>query len=287
MVRNKFPYWLKKRINYNKDVLNTTHLLQELELNTVCQDAACPNLGECFANKTATFLIMGNVCTRNCKFCAVKSGAPQKLDPEEPLRVAKAVDKLDLKHAVITSVSRDDLTDGGARHFCKVIEKIRSLKADIVIEILTPDFNFNKDSLRKIVKVSPDVFNHNLETVPRLYSKVRPEASYERSLKVLNFMSNESRDNIITKSGIMLGLGEGKEEVFEVLEDLRQAGCKIITIGQYLQPSSKHVEVKEFVEPEQFDNYKKYAESLSFKFVVSAPFVRSSYHAQDFSDKFI
>jgi len=279
MKSKKFPDWLKKRLPARERYAEIKNLLTDLNLNTVCQSAECPNTGECFSRKTATFMILGNVCTRSCRFCAVTKSKPQKVNPEEPHNVARAVFRLGLKHVVITSVTRDDLDDGGVSQFIKTVEEIRKLTPDVVIELLTPDFKGKEKLLWRLVKADFEIYNHNIETVPTLYNEVRPEADYHRSLQVLKMVKNLKPD-LYTKSGIMLGLGEKKEEVLEVLKDLKEANCDFLTIGQYLQPSKGHLEVKEFIHPERFKEYKEIAYKMGFKAVASGPFVRSSYQAE-------
>jgi lipoic acid synthetase len=276
----KFPDWLKKRLPAQDKWINVKNILEDLNLNTVCQSAECPNQGECFANNTATFMIMGRNCSRNCRFCAVTSAEPEKLDPLEPAHVAEAVKRLGLKYIVITSVTRDDLEDGGVSHFIKTVEEIKKISSKIKIELLTPDFQGEPAVLEKLAQADFEVFNHNVETVPRLYSSVRPEANYEQSLFVLEQMKGLNAQ-LYTKSGIMVGLGEKKEEVIKVMNDLRDKDVDILTIGQYLQPSSRHLKVKEFISPEVFFEYKTIGESMGFKSVVSEPFARSSYHAAE------
>ncbi|MCK4591063.1 MAG: lipoyl synthase, partial [Candidatus Latescibacteria bacterium] len=249
-----------------------------------CESARCPNIAECFGQGVATFMILGDVCTRNCRFCAVNSGTPPALDSDEPHRVAQAVQKLDLSYVVITSVTRDDLPDGGAGHFAETIQQIRIAMPHTPIEVLVPDFQGSRGALQTVVGAQPEVLGHNVETVPSLYRTVRPEARYARSLKLLELVKNlDSR--IYTKSGLMLGLGESKEEILSVLEDLREAGCDILTLGQYLRPSKTHVEVKRFVPPEEFQEYKTAAVQLGFPAVAAGPFVRSSYRAGEFWEK--
>jgi len=260
----------------------TRRLLEELKLNTVCQSALCPNLGECFSRRTATFMILGNTCTRNCRFCAVQSGQPQPPDPDEPRRVALAAARLGLKHVVVTSVTRDDLPDGGAGQFAATIKSIREYLPGAVIEVLTPDFQGKKEALVKVLEAGPHIFNHNIETVPRLYPEVRPGANYQRSLEILKQVK-EMAPGIYTKSGLMVGLGETKEEVEQVMADLRKVNCDILTIGQYLRPSPQHLEVKEYVRPEVFDYYGARGREMGFLYVAAAPFVRSSYNAAEFS----
>lgn len=280
MMKGKFPEWLKKRLPTQDKWMHVEDILEDLNLNTVCQSAECPNQGECFSNNTATFMIMGRNCSRNCRFCAVTSAKPEELDPLEPAHVAEAVKRLGLKYVVITSVTRDDLDDGGVSHFIKTVEEIKKISTDIKIELLTPDFQGDVEILKRLAEADFEVFNHNVETIPRLYSSVRPEADYQQSLFVLEKMK-ELNNQIYTKSGIMVGLGEEKEEVIEVMKDLRDKDVDILTIGQYLQPSSMHLKVKEFITPELFAEYKKIGESLGFKSVVSEPFARSSYHAAE------
>ncbi|MGB9780026.1 lipoyl synthase [Caldanaerobacter sp.] len=270
------PEWLKVRI-LSEDLNRMEAFLKNMGLNTVCQSANCPNMGECFARRTATFMIMGNICTRNCRFCAVEKGHPQPLDEEEPGRVAEAARRLGLKHVVVTSVTRDDLPDGGASHFAKTIYELKKLPG-VTVEVLVPDFMGNEEAIRTVVEAKPDVINHNVETVPRLYSRVRPKADYIRSLNLLKKVK-ELDPLILTKSGIMVGLGETEEEVIEVMKDLRDIDCDMMTIGQYLRPSHKHIEVAEYVTPEQFKRYEEIGYKLGFKHVASGPLVRSSYHA--------
>lgn len=281
-LARRLPPWLHKRIPASGNMEATRRLLEELKLNTVCQSALCPNLGECFARRTATFMILGNTCTRNCRFCAVQSGQPQPPDPDEPRRVALAAARLGLKHVVVTSVTRDDLPDGGAGQFAATIKSIREYLPGAVIEVLTPDFQGKKEALVKVLEAGPHIFNHNIETVPRLYPEVRPGASYQRSLEILKQVK-EMAPGIYTKSGLMVGLGETKEEVEQVMADLRKVNCDILTIGQYLRPSPQHLEVKEYVRPEVFDYYGARGREMGFLYVAAAPFVRSSYNAAEFS----
>jgi len=280
-LSNRFPEWLKKKIPGCGDAQGTRNLIGDLGLNTVCSSARCPNQGECYSRRTATFLILGGVCTRNCRFCAVDKGIPPPPDPMEPQKVAVAVAALGLEHAVITSVTRDDLTDGGACHFVATIKAIRETSPEATIEVLTPDF---KGLLRPVDMISsalPEVYNHNLETVPRLYRRVRPGAGYRRSLTLLERVKIK-QPRIKTKSGIMLGLGESYNEVIKVMADLRSVDCDIITIGQYLSPSERHLEVQEFVRPEVFQSYRDTALKMGFRNVACGPFVRSSYKAGEF-----
>ena len=279
-MKSKFPEWLKRRLPAQDKWMQVEEVLKDLNLNTVCQSAKCPNQGECFVNNTATFMILGKNCTRNCHFCAVNSSRPEKVDPQEPINVAEAVKKLNLRYVVITSVTRDDLKDGGVNQFIEVVKEINKISAEIKIELLTPDFQGEIEILKKLAAADFEIFNHNIETVPRLYSSVRPEADYEQSLFVLDKMKSLKAE-LYTKSGIMVGLGEKKEEVIEVMKDLREKDVDILTIGQYLSPSKLHLEVKEFITPELFAEYKTIGESLGFKSVVSEPFARSSYHAAE------
>ncbi|MBW2039647.1 MAG: lipoyl synthase [Deltaproteobacteria bacterium] len=280
------PRWLVKKIPTGRRIFEVQELLSDLGLNTVCHFAKCPNIGECFSKGTATFLIMGNICTRNCRFCAIPHGVPEPLADDEPARVAEAARRLRLKHVVVTSVTRDDLSDGGARHFARTIEELRKISQNVVVEVLTPDFKGSSESIKAVVEAGPDIFNHNLETIPRLYPKVRPGAFYKISLELLRRVKVFD-GGIYTKSGLMVGLGETMEEVLNVMLDLHGVGCDILTIGQYLQPSKDHLEVKEYVHPKIFEEYKHKGEEMGFSFVASSPYVRSSYNASKFSEKFI
>ncbi|HBT46774.1 MAG TPA: lipoyl synthase [Peptococcaceae bacterium] len=281
-MASRKPPWLHKRIPAGGSLEATRKLLEELQLNTVCQSALCPNLGECFSRRTATFMILGKTCTRNCRFCAVEGGRPEPVDPDEPRRVALAAARLGLKHVVVTSVTRDDLPDGGAAQFAATIHALRERLPGAIIEVLTPDFQGERASLARVVEARPHIFNHNVETVPRLYPQVRPAADYRRSLEVLRTVKELAPD-VYTKSGMMVGLGETREEVEEVMADLREVGCDILTIGQYLRPSPRHLSVEEFVPPETFEYYGEAARKMGFLYVASAPFVRSSYNAAEFS----
>lgn len=274
------PPWLKQKIRSGVTFQEVQRLIKTSQLHTVCQEALCPNLGECFSRNTATFLILGDRCTRNCRFCAVVPGHSGPPDPEEPVRVASAVKQMQLSYVVITSVTRDDLPDGGASQFVETIEEIRKRMPDTCVEELIPDFQGNKDAFQAVLEAHPSVLNHNLETVPRLYPLVRPDALYHRSLELLK-LAKRLDPNIPTKSGLMLGLGESPEEVKMVLSDLVDAGCSILTLGQYLQPSGEHVPVKWFIPPEEFDQWKETALQMGFSEVASGPFVRSSYHARE------
>lgn len=276
--RKRMPEWLKKRIPLSRGMIQTRELLARLNLNTVCESALCPNIGECFSLRRATFMILGDHCTRNCRFCAVHHGAPLPVEEDEPRRIGEAVRELELSHVVITSVTRDDLEDGGASHFARVIREVREVAPHATIEVLTPDFRGDEAAIREVVLAGPHVFNHNIETVPRLYAQVRPGADYERSLALLRLVK-EVAPEIYSKSGLMVGLGEERDEVYETMEDLRGAGCDILTIGQYLQPSLEKLPVVEFVTPDTFEEYRRKGESMGFISVASAPFVRSSFHA--------
>ena len=279
-ISPKKPFWLKVKAPQGKIFDQTKGLLDDLNITTVCEEASCPNIGNCWSKKHATMMIMGDICTRACSFCNVATGKPNKLDLSEPIRVAKSVAKLNLNHVVITSVDRDDLHDGGADHFVSTITDIRKYSPNTSIEILTPDFLKKDGALEKVINAKPDVFNHNLETVPRLYPTVRPGARYFHSLNLLARVK-EVDPNIFTKSGIMVGLGESQSEIYQVMDDMRSADIDFLTIGQYLQPTIKHHKVEKFVHPDQFDKYKKIALSKGFKLVSSSPFTRSSFHASE------
>jgi lipoyl synthase len=275
-LETRKPDWLKIRLPGGEHFLKVRELVKDGGLHTVCESAHCPNIGECWNRQTATFMIMGDVCTRNCRFCAVQTGSVFPLDAHEPPRVAGAVTALNLSYAVITSVTRDDLPDGGAGHFARTIAEIRRLQPNCKIEVLVPDFQGSEAALTTVLDAHPDVLNHNIETVPRLYSLARPQADYQRSLQLL---SRAAKLNARTKSGIMVGLGETTEEVEQVMADLVNTGCRMLTIGQYLQPSKKHLPVARYVAPEEFQQYKRVALELGFKHVESGPLIRSSYHA--------
>ncbi|MCR1973987.1 lipoyl synthase [Clostridium sporogenes] len=272
------PEWLKIKFQFGDSTKKINALKRSLGLNTVCDEANCPNRLECHNKGTATFMILGSVCTRNCRFCNVKTGKAQCVDKEEPLHVAQAVKELGLKHAVITSVTRDDLEDGGASQFAEVIRAIRKLTPNTTIEVLIPDLKGNWEALKVILDEKPEILNHNIETISGLYKKVRPEAIYTRSLELLRKVK-EIDKSILTKSGFMVGLGEKEEEVIELLKDLRKYQCDIVTIGQYLQPSKEHIELAEYVHPEVFKKYKKIGLDMGFKYIASSPLVRSSYNA--------
>lgn len=278
--RPRLPSWLKKplpRGNYNA---LTERVLRELRLETVCENARCPNRPECYARRTATFMILGNVCTRPCGFCSVPRGKPLQVEEDEPERVAEAAQRLGLRHVVITSVTRDDLADGGAAHFARCIEAVRT-RTGATVEVLIPDFRGNRAALETVLRASPEVLNHNVETVPRLYHRVRRNADYRRSLRILEW-SKQHAPHIATKSGLMVGLGETWPEVLEVLADLRRVGCDIVTIGQYLQPAHDRLPVYRYVPPDEFEWLGERARALGFRAVASGPFVRSSYHAEEF-----
>ncbi len=284
MKMKRKPEWIRVRIGDISHVNKVNNLIKQYNLTTVCEEANCPNRLECYGNKTATFMLLGRVCTRHCKFCNVSGGTPEIVDTKEPKNVANAVKELDLKYAVITSVTRDDLEDQGAMQFVNTIKEIRFLMKDIFIEILTPDFNGDYDLIKLVVDSNPDVYNHNVETIERLYDTVRPEANYEQSLRVLEYVKSIN-PKMITKSGIMLGLGEKEDEVIKTLKDLRKVNCDIVTIGQYLQPSPEHIELVEYIHPDQFKIYEEIATSLGFMAVASSPLVRSSYNALDMYEK--
>jgi lipoic acid synthetase len=274
------PEWIRVKAPVSKEYHDTARLMRTLKLNTVCEEAACPNVGECWSKKHATIMILGDICTRACAFCNIKTGRPDQLDPHEPERVATAVSELGLSHVVITSVDRDDLDDGGSHHFAEVITAIRSRSPQTTIEVLTPDFLRKNGALEVVVNARPDVYNHNLETVPRLYTRVRPGARYFHSLRLLDRVK-ELDPTIFTKSGIMVGLGEERHEVHQVMDDLRAADVDFMTIGQYLQPTPKHHPIMGFIPPDQFDEYAKLGRGKGFLVVASSPLTRSSYHAGD------
>ncbi len=279
-MNTRKPDWLRIKYRKNEQTDQVISLLNHLSLHTVCQEAMCPNLLECFSRRTATFLILGKRCTRNCTFCNVEKGSPEPVDPHEPDNLVLAVKELSLKYVVITSVTRDDLADGGAFQFVQSIQKLHQFSEELKIEVLIPDFAGDQEALAGVLKAVPDVLNHNMETVPRLYKEVRPKADYERSLTVLR-NSKEIAPEVITKSGIMVGLGEKEEEVIQVLQDLRAVNCDMITIGQYLAPSHQHHPIVEYIPPQQFEFYKKLAYQMGFKGVASAPLVRSSHGARE------
>ncbi|MSS43702.1 lipoyl synthase [Anaerosalibacter bizertensis] len=275
------PEWIRVKMQGGTQQNKVNSLMSNLSLNTVCDEANCPNRMECYTRGTATFMILGKNCTRNCTFCNVTREKPEKVDPDEPENVAKAISKLGLKHAVITSVTRDDLEDQGANQFVRVVEEIRKATPKVTIELLIPDMQGDKDLIDIIIDSEPNILNHNIETVPELYDKVRPMANFERSIELLDYVK-KTKPDMRTKSGIMLGLGETEEQVLEVFKRLREVDCDMLTLGQYLQPTAKHIPVVEYITPDQFNEYKEIALSMGFKRVASAPLVRSSYYAEDF-----
>jgi lipoic acid synthetase len=286
-ARPRLPEWLRIKLPTSESFAQTRNLLGELKLHTVCESAKCPNHWECWAKGTATFMIAGDRCTRACGFCAVATAKPLPLEADEPLRVAEATRRMKLKHVVITAVARDDIADGGAEHFRQTIEKVRELNPKTVIEVLVPDFQDSDASIEMVLAANPEIFNHNLETVRRLTPEVRHRATYDRSLSVLKKVKDRRGKTIFTKSGLMLGLGEREEEVLTAMADLRAAGCDILTLGQYLQPTLKHLAMVEFISPEKFAEYKVRAEAMGFVHVASGPLVRSSYHADEFNAPFV
>lgn len=276
-ILKKKPEWLKVR--FNQDAVNeVAELMGDLKLTTVCKEANCPNLGECYRKHTSTFMILGSVCTRNCRFCNVTTGRPEKPDPEEPMNVALACKKLGLKHVVITCSTRDDLEDGGAEQFAKTVRAIREICPETTIETLISDMKMNTDALDVVINSHPEVINHNVETVKRLQKTIRPQAGYERSLDVLRYVKKKD-PSILTKTGFMVGLGETDEEIYSLMDDILKTGCDILTIGQYLQPSPSHHELDRYATPEDFKRYKETALSKGFRHVASAPLARSSYKA--------
>jgi lipoic acid synthetase len=279
-VRVRKPKWLRQRLPSSPNFEKIKGMIAKDRLHTVCQEAGCPNIWECFSHHTATFLIMGSRCTRNCRFCAVTEGPLEPPDPAEPARVASVARQMGLKYVVVTSVTRDDLPDGGARNFAETIEKIRHEIPDVCVEVLIPDFQGSKKALETVLNAHPDVLNHNIETVPRLYPEVRPQAAYRRSLNLI-LSAREYDPALLTKSGLMLGLGEYQAEISSTLEDMLKAGCRMLTLGQYLQPSKDHLPVKRYIPPEEFEEWRKTALQMGFAEVASGPFVRSSYHARE------
>ena len=286
VVNRRIPDWLTIKLPKRRDIDDVTNLMRSAKLHTVCEEARCPNLGECWSKKTATFMILGDICTRSCRFCAVKTGRGGALDPDEPRRVAESAAALGLKHTVVTSVNRDELADGGAHHFAETIAWLRKLLPETIVEVLTPDFLGKQDIIKIVIDARPDIFNHNIETVPRLYRKVRPQAKYARSLQFLQYVK-QTDPSIYTKSGLMVGLGETKDEVVELLRDLKAHDVDAVTIGQYLKPGKNYLDVVEYIHPDVFAEYKAIGEEIGFLFVASGPFIRSSYNAKDFSDMFL
>jgi lipoic acid synthetase len=278
----RLPAWLKRNLPRGNENFFTQELLRELQLETVCENARCPNRPECYARRTATFMILGNVCTRPCGFCSVHKGTPEALADDEPGRVAEAAHRLGLRHVVITSVTRDDLPDGGADHFARCVVAVRA-RTGAAVEVLTPDFQGDAAAIDRVLAARPEVYNHNMETVPRLYKKARGRADYRRSLDLLAHVKRRA-PGTVTKSGLMLGLGETTDELLEVLADLRAVRCDTLTLGQYLAPTLKHIPVARFVPPEEFDQLAELARKLGFRKVVAGPFVRSSYHADEMAD---
>jgi len=278
----KKPDWIKVRLPSNPVFFSTKGLISDLKLHTVCESAQCPNRWECWSQGTATFMIAGERCTRACGFCAVDTAKPFALEADEPQRVAEAIRRLNLKHVVITAVARDDLADGGADHFAQTIEAVRGVDPDIIIEVLTPDFNGKEGPLKMVIDAKPHVFNHNLETVERLTPLVRSRAKYRLSLDFLK-RAKELDPEVVTKSGLMLGLGETETELFEAMDDLREANVQVLTLGQYLRPTPQHLPVVEYIRPETFDLYREIATNKGFEYVASGPLVRSSYHAADYN----
>lgn len=275
-TRKRLPEWLRMKMPEGENYSITKNIVKKHHLNTICTSGNCPNIGECWSKKTATFMILGNICTRNCKFCNVITGKPLPVDNDEPLRVANAIKLMRLKYCVITSVTRDDLPDYGSNHWAETIKKVKELNEGIKIEALIPDFNGIHEYIQKVIDAGADIISHNLETVKRLTPKIRNKAKYETSLSVLKYIASQNK---IAKTGIMLGLGETEEEVIETMDDALNAGCKIFTIGQYLQPSFEHMEVVEYIKPEKFEYYKQIGLKKGFLIVESAPLVRSSYNA--------
>lgn len=278
-IKQRKPEWLRVKYN-NESVKEIQSMMNELSLNTVCKEASCPNICECYKKRTATFMIMGSQCTRNCRFCNVHHGQPSELDLDEPMNVAQAVKELGLSHAVITSVTRDDLEDCGANHFAKTIKAVKEMNPNTTVEVLIPDLKGIESNLDIVIEANPDVINHNVETVEGLYDKVRPEAIYERSINVLKYVK-EKAPHIFTKTGIMVGLGETDEQVYKVMDDVLAVGCDIFTIGQYLRPSKLHIEIEEYVTPEKFEEYRLEGINKGFKYIASSPLVRSSYKAEE------
>ncbi|MBN1317793.1 MAG: lipoyl synthase [Anaerolineales bacterium] len=274
------PDWLAKPFPQGERLVEVGKVLSTFKLHTVCQSALCPNLGECFSRGTATFMIMGDICTRNCRFCAVEKGKPTPLDPGEPARIARAVKELGLSYVVVTSVTRDDLADGGANHFAQTIAAMREVDRDIKVEVLIPDLGSSREALEVVVNAKPDVINHNVETVPRLYDQVRPKADYLRSLEIIQSVKELNTD-IRTKSGMMLGLGETEEEILAVMQDLCRVDCDLLTLGQYLSPSEGHLPVARYIPPEEFQKIAAKGQRLGFLGIAAGPFVRSSYRADE------
>ncbi|MFM7321071.1 MAG: lipoyl synthase [Armatimonadota bacterium] len=285
-VRRRIPEWLTIKVPRSRDIGRVEDLVRSGRLVTVCEEARCPNLGECWSKGTATFMAMGDTCTRSCRFCAIKTGRGEPLDPKEPARIAHAAAEWGLRHVVVTSVNRDELPDGGASHFAGIIEALRAQAPGASVEVLTPDFRGKRTAIEIVCRAKPDVFNHNTETVPRLYRTVRPQARYVRTLDFLRTVK-EIDPTIYTKSGIILGLGETEEEVVAVLSDWKDAGVDAVTLGQYLKPGKGYLDVVEYLHPDRFERYREIAEEMGFLYVASGPFVRSSYNAIDFTHRFL
>jgi len=286
-VNSRLPEWLKKRVPSPETVKLVESMVRDAKLNTVCESARCPNIGECWSKKTATFMILGDICTRNCGFCAIKVGRPDTVDADEPRRVAESVKLMGLKHVVVTSVARDELPDEGSGHFAATILALREAVPGIIVEVLTPDFKGKRWCIRRVVEARPDIYNHNIETVERLSPVVRPQAKYSRTLDLLQSVKNMDA-SIHTKSGMMLGLGETHDEILQTLRDLRQVGVSAVTIGQYLRPTTeRHLPVVDYIHPDKFKEYERIGEEMGFVFVASGAFVRSSYNAEKFSEKLL
>lgn len=277
--KHRRPPWLKVRAPWGENYTNVKHLMRRQELHTVCEEANCPNVGECWGHGTATFLILGDICTRSCGFCAIKTGRPEVLDLMEPERVAQAIKRMNLQHAVITSVNRDELPDGGAAIFARTIRRSKELVPGLSVEVLIPDFKGDRSALQKVMDAKPEILNHNIETVPRLYLRVRPQAVYERSLRILKW-AKEMDPTALAKSGMMVGLGEEWDEILQVMDDLVAHDCDILTIGQYLRPSEKHLPIMRYYTPEEFEELEEAGYAAGFKWVESGPLVRSSYRAE-------
>ncbi len=286
-MNSRLPEWLKKRVPSPETVKLVESMVRDAKLNTVCESARCPNIGECWSKKTATFMILGDICTRNCGFCAIKVGRPDTVDADEPRRVAESVKLMGLKHVVVTSVARDELPDEGSGHFAATILALREAVPGIIVEVLTPDFKGKRWCIRRVVEARPDIYNHNIETVERLSPVVRPQAKYSRTLDLLQSVKNMDA-SIHTKSGMMLGLGETHDEILQTLRDLRQVGVSAVTIGQYLRPTTeRHLPVVDYIHPDKFKEYERIGEEMGFVFVASGAFVRSSYNAEKFSEKLL
>ena len=275
----RFPPWMRKRLNFSEETHRVKALMRQKRLHTVCEEARCPNLYECWSKPTATFMILGDICTRKCGFCAVDTGRPLAVDPHEPEHVADAAERMGLRHVVVTSVDRDDLPDKGAKQFVQTIDALRRRLPGSSVEILTPDFRGNEAAIERVIEAEPEIYNHNIETVPRLYRDVRVGANYQWSLQLIRMVADAGLS--VTKSGIMVGLGETPDEVEDVMADLRDSGCRILTVGQYLQPSIEHLPIEEFVHPDRFAEYERIGREMGFDHVFSGPFVRSSFNAEE------